>query len=132
MINSRRELELLRLLSENRDELGSFFARWDEIKGHSYTEDFINGIKDAPDLNFETEKTLGYLVEQGLVEHLTHLGTDQGEHFKITYAGEVYLKDASRPWWQKWVANIVANLPTFVGAVITALAIEFLIRVLGL
>jgi len=89
------ERKLLRLLADCEEESGLFFARWDEIRQQNYSPDYIAGIEGAPDLSFENERCLKFLLERGLVEDLPRLATKEGRHFKITLRGMQELERSS-------------------------------------
>lgn len=87
MVLNKAQLELLRLLSERDSEQGVFFARWDEIRSANYAEQWLQDNKDAPNLDWQSERAFLELVEQELVDELEKWGTKEGKHYRITSLG---------------------------------------------
>ena len=106
MALNKAQLKLLRLLKDRDTEQGVFFARWDEIRSAKYSDQWVKENQGAPDLNWDAERLLLELIEQGLVDELEKWGTKEGKHFRITRMGRQYLQEERR---KKQAPNIICG-----------------------
>ncbi len=101
MALNKAQVKLLGLLKDKDSEQGVFFARWDEIRAARYPEQWLEGHKDAPNLDWKTERLLLDLIDRDCVEELEKWGTKEGKHFRITSMGLKALDHAESPTYSK-------------------------------
>ena len=111
-----------------------------ESKDHSIlwkSQDFTvcNEPEDPPEVRYiafghEEELLVQAAIEKGFLKHTNKAAHEYpyevNHTLRLTAMGNDFLNEIGAPILQRWWRNIVSNLPTFIGAVFTALVIAWL------